>query len=76
VKDGRKVEFLKIDKLARDKDIVLGIGVKVLSAEPKLATCRVTVKHDDLLDGIDDMAGVKVIPPGRTASTKSSKPAN
>jgi hypothetical protein len=34
----------------------------------------VTVKHDELTEGIDDMAGVKVIPPGRTANTKSKIP--
>jgi len=80
--DGKVVQFLdsgkgdkevvaKIDKLARDKEIVLGIKVRVLKAEPRLATCRVTVKHDDLPESIDDMAGVKVIPPGRTANAKS-----
>jgi hypothetical protein len=71
-KDGSNtVRFLKIAKLPRDKEIVLGIKVKVLKAEPRVATCRVYVKHDDLPDSIDDMAGVKVIPPGRTASAKS-----
>ena len=80
--DGHKVQFddsgkadqggvAKINKLPRDKEILLGIKVKVLKSDPRLATCRVTVKHDELPEGIDDMAGVKVIPPGRTASTKS-----
>ena len=69
--DGRKVEFLNIGNLPREKEILLGIEVKVLNADPQLATCRVTVKHDELPDNIDDMAGVKVVPPGRTASAKS-----
>jgi uncharacterized repeat protein (TIGR01451 family) len=66
-----KVWFRNIDKLPRDKEIQLGIKVRVLKAEPRLATCRVTVKYEDLPDGIDDMAAVKVIPPGRTASAKT-----
>jgi uncharacterized repeat protein (TIGR01451 family) len=68
---GDAIEFVGLDTLPRDKEIVLGILVKVLKPEPRQATCRVTVKHDDLPEGIDDMAAVKVIPPGRTASAKS-----
>jgi uncharacterized repeat protein (TIGR01451 family) len=66
-----KVEFPRIDKLGREKEMLLGIEVQAVSGEPQLATCRVKVKHDDLPDSIDDMAAVRVIPPGRTASAKS-----
>ncbi len=65
------IAFPRIDKLAREKEILLGIEVQAVSGEPQLATCRVKVKHDDLPDSIDDMAAVRVIPPGRTASAKS-----
>ena len=34
------VKFQGIDKLGPDKEIILGILVKVKGPEPKLATCR------------------------------------
>ena len=42
--------------------MILGIVVTVTGPDPKLATCRVSVVHDDLPDGnkFEDMAGVKV----------------
>jgi uncharacterized repeat protein (TIGR01451 family) len=68
VKIGQKddaVVFQGIDKLGPGKEIVLGIVVKVTGTEPKLATCKVSVIHDDLPDGdkFEDMAGVKVTTP-------------
>jgi uncharacterized repeat protein (TIGR01451 family) len=72
VKIGQKgdaVVFQGIDKLGPGKEIVLGIVVKVTGPEPKLATCKVSVIHDDLPDGdkFEDMAGVKVTSPRRVA---------
>ena len=42
--------------------MILGIVATVKGPDPKLATCRVSVIHDDLPDGnkFEDMAGVKV----------------
>ncbi len=65
------VMFQGIDKLGPNKEMVLGILVKVRGPEPKLATCRVSVIHDDLPDGnkFEDMAGVKVTTQRRGAAT-------
>ena len=56
------VVFQGIDKLGPGKEMILGIVVSVTSPDPKLATCRVSVTHDDLPDNnkFEDMAGVKV----------------
>jgi uncharacterized repeat protein (TIGR01451 family) len=51
----------ELDKLARGKEVVLGIEVEVVGPEPKMATCRVFVTHDDLTDPFEDMAAVKVM---------------
>ena len=40
--------------------MILGILVRVTSDNPKLATCRVSLSHDDLPEQLEDMAGVKV----------------
>ena len=56
------VMFDRIDKLGPNKELILGIVVSVTGPEPKLATCKVSVVHDDLPDGnkFEDMAAVKV----------------
>jgi uncharacterized repeat protein (TIGR01451 family) len=63
------VMFDGIDKLGPGKEIVLGIVVTVTGPDPKLATCKVSVVHDDLPDGnkFEDMAGVKVTTQRRAA---------
>ena len=63
------VKFVEIDKLGAGKELVLGVRVTVEGAEPKLATCRVFVTHDDLPDNekFEDMAGVKVTTQRRAA---------
>jgi uncharacterized repeat protein (TIGR01451 family) len=57
-----------IARLGPGKEILMGIEVKVTGPEPMLATCRVSVTHDDLSEPFEDMAGVKVMtsrrPPG------------
>ena len=65
------VKFVEIDKLGPGKELILGVLVKVDGPEPKLATCRVFVTHDDLPDGnkFEDMAGVKVTTQRRGAAT-------
>ena len=40
--------------------MILWIMVKVVGVQPKLATCKVVITHDDLTDTFEDMAGVKV----------------
>jgi uncharacterized repeat protein (TIGR01451 family) len=61
------VMFQGIDKLGPSKEIILDIVAKVTGRDPKLATCRVSVIHDDLPDGnaFEDMSGVRVTSPGR-----------
>jgi uncharacterized repeat protein (TIGR01451 family) len=63
------VVFQGIDKLGPGKEMILGIVASVTGADPKLATCRVSVTHDDLPDNnkFEDMAGVKVTTPRRGA---------
>ena len=65
------VKFDQIATLGPGKEMLLGILVKVVGEEPKLATCRVTVVHDDLTEKFEDMAGVKVTT-GRRAATAPS----
>jgi uncharacterized repeat protein (TIGR01451 family) len=58
-----------IPTLGPQKEILLGIVVEVTGIEPKLATCRVKVTHDDLSEPFEDMAGVKVMTSRRAASS-------
>jgi uncharacterized repeat protein (TIGR01451 family) len=59
---GNSVTFEEIEKLGPNKEIVLGIVVSVKGPEPKLATCHVSMTHEDLPDQskLEDMASVKV----------------
>jgi uncharacterized repeat protein (TIGR01451 family) len=66
--------FEQINKLGSGKEMELGIAVKVTGAQPRLATCRVTVVHDDLTEKFEDMAGVKVTSARRAAAAPA--PAN
>jgi hypothetical protein len=40
-----------------------------MGAEPKTATCRVEVVHDDLTEKFEDMASIKVMTARRAAAT-------
>ncbi len=62
------VKFSQINKLGPGKEMVLGILVKVVGEQPKLATCKVVIMHDDLTDTFEDMAGVKVTNGRRAAA--------
>jgi len=62
------VKFEQISRLDPNKEMVLGILVKVVGDEPRLATCRVFVTHDDLTEKFEDMAGVKITSTKRTAA--------
>ncbi len=62
------VTFGQITKLGQNKEMVLGILVKVVGNEPRLATCRVFVTHDDLTEKFEDMAGVKITNAQRAAA--------
>jgi uncharacterized repeat protein (TIGR01451 family) len=64
------VIFQGIDKLAPNKEILLGILVTVTGPEPRLATCRASVVHDDMRDDdrFESMAGVKVTSQRRGAA--------
>src|SRR5262249_52869077 len=52
-----------IKRLGPGKQLVMGLEVEVKGAEPRVATCRVQVKHDELTEGFEDMAAVKVLQP-------------
>lgn len=56
-----------IKRLAPGKKLVMGLEVEVAGAEPKVGTCRVQVKHDELPEGVDAMAHVKILPPSGSA---------
>ena len=68
------VKFVQIEKLGPGKELVLGVQVRVTGEDPKLATCRVCVTHDDLTDKFEDMAGVKVTSQRRTAVMPANGP--
>ena len=70
------MNFVEIDKLGAGKELVLGVRVTVEGPEPKLATCRVFVTHDDLPDNekFEDMAGVKVTTQRRGAVKRAGGP--
>ena len=52
-----------IKTLGPQQEIIMGITVKVTGADPKVATCKVSVTHDDSTDPpFEDMARVKVMP--------------
>ena len=72
-KDKDAVTFGEISKLGPGKEIVLGVVVRVIGEEPKLATCRVFVTHDDLTERFEDMAGVKITSTRRTAAAPSGQ---
>jgi uncharacterized repeat protein (TIGR01451 family) len=65
------VVFDQIAKLGPGKEMVLGILVRVVGEEPRLATCKVFVTHDDLPDRFEDMAGIKVTTARRAAAAPS-----
>ncbi len=68
------VKFVQIDKLGPGKEMLLWVLVQVIGEDPKLATCRVSVTHDDLTDKFEDMAGVKVTSQRRGSVTPVSGP--
>jgi uncharacterized repeat protein (TIGR01451 family) len=59
----------KFDSLGQNKEIPLGLEVKVVGEEPMQATCRVFVTHDELPERYDDVAAVRVMP-ARQAATE------
>jgi uncharacterized repeat protein (TIGR01451 family) len=68
------VKFEQINKLGPNKEMVLGILVKVVGENPRTATCRVSVIHDDLAERFEDMASVKVTSTKRTAAADTNPP--
>jgi uncharacterized repeat protein (TIGR01451 family) len=66
------VKFDQIAKLPQNKEMILGVLAKVTGEEPRLATCRVFVTHDDLTEKFEDMAAVKVTNRGRAITTPNS----
>jgi uncharacterized repeat protein (TIGR01451 family) len=67
-KEKDAVKFEQISKLGPGKEIGLAILVRVVGDEPRLATCKVSVIHDDLTEKFEDMAGVKVTSTRRAAA--------
>jgi hypothetical protein len=68
-KDDALLVFPLIEKLGPGKEMLLGIDVKVVGEEPKTATCRVEVVHDDLTEKFEDMASIKVMTARRAAAS-------
>ena len=71
--DGHEVVFQGTDghgikRLEAGKDLIMFLEVEVTGDTPKVATCKVTITHDELSEPYEDMAGVKVLP-------SSSRPA-
>jgi uncharacterized repeat protein (TIGR01451 family) len=62
------IRFSNIEKLGSGKELLLGVEVSVAGDTPKLATCRVTMTHDELNDKLEDMAAVKVTNQRRAAA--------
>lgn len=60
-----RILFPLIERLGPNKSIELGIRVKVKGTEPRIATCRVFLAHDDLSEKLDDVAAFKVTPTRR-----------
>jgi uncharacterized repeat protein (TIGR01451 family) len=60
--DTHQIVFPSIERLGPNKAIELGIRVRVKSPEPKIATCRVFLIHDDLTEKLDDVSAIKVTP--------------
>jgi uncharacterized repeat protein (TIGR01451 family) len=74
--DGNEVMFVDamgngIKKLGPQQEVIMGITVEVIGGEPKVATCKVSVTHDDITDPFEDMARVKVMP---SRSIQASSP--
>jgi uncharacterized repeat protein (TIGR01451 family) len=67
-----EVTFEQISKLGPGKEMLFGIAVKVTGPAPRLATCRVTVLHDDQTEKFEDMAGVKVTTVSRAAAAPAA----
>ena len=60
-----------IKKLGSQQEIIMGITVEVTGADPKVASCKVSVTHDDMTDDpFEDMARIKVMP-SRTTQVSS-----
>jgi RNA polymerase sigma factor (sigma-70 family) len=61
------VTFQPIDKLGPGKEAILGVTAKVRGSGPKLATCCVSVTHDNMPEEnkLKDMATVQVTNSGR-----------
>ena len=67
------VKFDQIPKLGPGKEMILWVTVKVVGPQPKLATCKVVIAHDDLSDTYEDMAGVKVTTARNAPAEATSK---
>jgi uncharacterized repeat protein (TIGR01451 family) len=72
-KDKNQVIFEQIPKLGPGKEMILWTTVKVLGPQPKLATCKVVIAHDDLTDTYEDMAGVKITTARNVPADATSK---
>ena len=56
--------FQRIEKVGPGEEVILGFVARVTDPNPTLATCRVSVTHEDLAEGekLEDMAAVTVVP--------------
>jgi uncharacterized repeat protein (TIGR01451 family) len=70
-----QLRYSQITKLGSGKEMILWATVKVTGPQPKLATCRVVITHDDQTDTFEDMAGfkVKVSPSSALGSVETNR---
>ncbi len=70
-----QLKYSQIPKLGSGKEVILWTVVKVTRPQPKLATCKVVITHDDQTDTFEAMAGfkVKVSPPSALGSVETDR---
>ncbi len=59
LKDGL-LKMPDISRLGPGKEMILGVKVKVVKAQPKFGTCRVYLQHQDLTEPLEDMSAVEI----------------
>jgi uncharacterized repeat protein (TIGR01451 family) len=68
-----KTEAAAIPRLGPGKTETIGLEVEVTGDKPNVATCRVQVKYDEMPEGFDDMARVKILPPASRPTESGGK---
>jgi uncharacterized repeat protein (TIGR01451 family) len=72
--DGSEIAFPTIERIKPNTEMLILLKVRVVNPKDRAGTCRVFVKHDDLMEELEDMALVKVAEGRRTANAKEPAP--